>query len=95
MYPKPFITSHTILTFDDGTKLEFESYVPEIKFEVGNDVTLSHKLIMMVNPSAEFKVTLTDEGKRFLVNKVITMYNRNRLTQFWIDIKQAWKRLLQ
>ena len=95
MYPKSFIKAHTILTFDNGTKFEFESYVPEIKFEIGNDATLYHKLILMVNPSAEFKVTLTDEGKRFLVNKIIGMYNRNKLTQFWLDIKQAWKRLLQ
>lgn len=91
-YPPPFIKAHTLLTFDDGTKLEFESYVPEIKFEVRNEATLRHKLTMMVNPEASIKVTLTEEGKRLLSKKVIAMYNRSKFIQFWIDIKCAWKR---
>ena len=92
--PYPVIQAHTVLKFDDGTTFEFESYVPEIRFSVNNDIALSHHLTMMVNPKAEFKVTLTDEGKKALSNKIIEIYNRGKFAQFWIDIKNAWRKLV-
>lgn len=96
MYPRSFIKASVIFTFDDGTTFEiFDGIVSNINFSVDNQIEVSEVWSSYKSQETTYSITLTDDQKRTLTKKVISMMNRGKFKQFWIDIKTSIVRLFQ